>query len=280
MGSQRAVCQACPHGCALAEGQRGRCRARIARGGAVVSEAYGRVTGFALDPVEKKPFARFMPGAKVLSFGGYGCNMDCPWCQNASISNAGPDDVAWQQVTPQQVVGRAAALADQGCAGLAFTYNEPLICWEFVRDTAVLAHGAGLVNTLVTNGMCTPAVLKQLAPVIDAANVDLKCFTEEGYRAAGGSLAAVKETIRTLAVCETCHVEVTWLAVPGVSDSAPQLEEAAAWLASIDPGIPLHITRFFPCHRMAQASPTPVRHVYKLVRLARRHLSHVYPGNV
>lgn len=152
----RAVCGVCPHACALAEGRRGICRARIARDGAVVDENYGRVTSLALDPVEKKPLARFRPGSHVLSLGSYGCNLRCPFCQNASIACAGPDDVAWRDLSPERAVELAVKAADRGCVGLAFTYNEPLVGYEYVRDTARLAHEVGLVNVLVSNGMVNP----------------------------------------------------------------------------------------------------------------------------
>lgn len=279
MADGRAVCGVCPHACALAEGRRGICRARIARDGAVVDENYGRVTSLALDPVEKKPLARFRPGSHVLSLGSYGCNLRCPFCQNASIACAGPDDVAWRDLSPERAVELAVQAADRGCVGLAFTYNEPLVGYEYVRDTARLAHEAGLVNVLVSNGMVHPGPLSELLGLVDAANIDLKGYTPAFYEMAGGSLDAVKRTIETLAADATCHLEVTTLVIPGLNDDPAEIDEAAAWLASLDPTIPYHLTRFFPCHRMLDRPPTPVSALRELARVAQRHLDDVVLGN-
>lgn len=274
------ACTTCPHACQLAEGQLGLCRARRAQGGEVVAESYGRVTSVALDPIEKKPIARWRPGATVLSLGSYGCNMRCPFCQNVSIAQAGAADVAWREVSPQQVVDTALELADERCIGIAYTYNEPLVSWEFLRDTATLAHEAGLVNVLVSNGMAGAEVLAEVAPLVDAANIDLKCFTEDGYRSLGGNLQAVKRTIQVLAAAPGCHLEVTTLVVPGLSDDDAQVEAMARWLAELDPDITYHLTRFFPQHQMRDARPTPLATMRRLAVVAERHLPYVLLGNV
>ena len=245
----------------------------------MVDANYGRITSLALDPIEKKPLARFRPGSKVLSVGSYGCNLRCPFCQNASIACAGESDVPWREVTPAELVDAAASLVPEGNVGLAFTYNEPLVGYEFVRDCAALAHERGLASVLVSNGMVNPGPLAELAGLIDAANIDLKGFTQEFYDQVGGDLAAVKRTIATLAADPGCHLEVTTLIVPGMNDDAAQVDAMAAWLASLDPGITYHVTRFFPCHRMADAAPTPVADVRALAAVARRHLRHVVVGN-
>ena len=280
MTTSKATCTACPHACKLDDGEFGRCRSRRAVGGAVTPEGYGRITSLALDPIEKKPIARFMPGTTVLSLGSYGCNMDCPFCQNSSIAHAGADETDWRIVQPHEAVDVALELAAQRCVGIAYTYNEPLVNWEYLRDTGKLAHEAGLVNVLVSNGMATARVLDEIAPLIDAANIDLKCFTDEGYRSLGGNLAAVKHTIRTLAEQPGCHLEVTTLVVPGLSDDEAQIDAMARWLAELDPHIPYHLTRFFPRHRMAHADPTPVRTLHELADVARQHLADVMLGNV
>lgn len=243
-------------------------------------EGYGRITSLALDPIEKKPIARWRPGTAVLSLGSYGCNMSCPFCQNASIAQAGPDDVAWRAMEPEEAVERALSLRGRRCIGLAYTYNEPLVAWEFVRDTAALAHEAGLANVLVSNGQATAAVIDEVAPLIGAANIDLKCFTEEGYRALGGDLGTVKRTIGRLAAEPACHLEVTTLVVPGLSEDERQVEAMARWLAALDPSIPYHLTRFFPQHRMAGADPTPLATMHRLAEVARHHLPDVILGNV
>ena len=275
-----ATCETCPHSCKLADGQMGLCRTRVAADGVVVSQGYGRVTSLALDPIEKKPIACWRSGTTVLSLGGYGCNMRCAFCQNASIAQVGAEEVAWREITPEEVVDAAIGLRDRRCIGVAYTYNEPLVTWEFVRDTARLAHGAGLVNVLVSNGMASQAVLAEIAPLIDAANIDLKCFTEEGYRSLGGDLPTVRQTIRTLAEQPGCHLEVTTLVVPGFSDDDAQVENMARWLASLDPSIPYHLTRFFPQHRMLDVAPTPRATLNRLADIAQCHLATVLLGNV
>jgi pyruvate formate lyase activating enzyme len=246
----------------------------------VVSEGYGRITSLALDPIEKKPIARWRQGSTVLSLGSYGCNMHCPFCQNASIAQVDATGVPWREVTPEEVVRAACGLRDRGCIGIAYTYNEPLINWEFLRDTGSLAHDAGLVNVLVSNGFASEHVVEQIAPFVDAANIDLKCFTAEGYRKLSGDLDTVKHTIELLAALPTCHLEVTTLVVPGLSDDVVQVERMARWLASLDPAIPYHLTRFFPQHRMSDVPPTPLATLHELARVAKRHLRTVLLGNV
>lgn len=278
-GRGRAACRICPHRCSLADGAVGRCRARVARDGELVSLNYGLATSLALDPIEKKPLARFRPGGKILSVGSYGCNLSCPFCQNASIAAVGADASSWREVSPEELVTEAVRARARGNIGIAFTYNEPLASFEYVRDTARLAHEAGLVNVLVTNGMVNPEPLAELLPLIDAANVDLKGFSQEFYDFVGGDFEAVRATIRALAACETCHVEVTTLIVPGLNDAEDEIDALSAWLASLDPEIPYHVSRFFPCHRLLDRGPTPVRTVYRLADVARRHLRSVYTGN-
>lgn len=242
---------------------------------------YGRVTSIMLDPVEKKPLARWHPGSLVLSVGSYGCNLRCPFCQNWEISQAGADDVPWREVTPAQLVELAleARAQDERVIGIAYTYNEPLVGWEYVRDCARLAHEAGLANVLVSNGHASQAVIEELALLIDAANIDLKAFTKRFYTMCGGSLMAAKRTIRLLATTPTCHLEVTTLIIPGENDAPEEMDAEAAWLASLDKAIPLHITRFFPNWHMDDRDPTPISTIHALADVARRHLRYVYVGN-
>lgn len=278
MPEGRVTCTVCPHACLLAEGQRGICRARVARGGRVVDENYGRITALALDPVEKKPLARWNSGSNVLSVGSYGCNLRCPFCQNADIAFAGPDDVSWREVEPAALVDLALKTGPNN-VGIAFTYNEPLVGYEFVRDTAQLVHEAGLANVLVSNGMVNESPLAELVPLIDAANIDLKGFSQEFYDVVGGKFAAVKRTIATLAASPACHLEVTTLVIPGLNDDPAVIDSAAHWLASLDPTIPYHLTRFFPCHRIQDRPPTPVETLRELAEVARQHLDDVLLGN-
>lgn len=273
------VCTVCPHACRLREGRLGRCRARRAVNGRVVCENYGQLTSLALDPIEKKPLARFRPGTTVLSLGSYGCNLHCPFCQNAAIAMAGPGDVPTQYWSPNKVVRQALALADRGCIGIAYTYNEPCVSFEYVRDTARAARESGLVNVLVSNGTIAPEPLAQIAPLIDAANIDLKGATQDFYDWVGGDLAAVENAIETL-VAAGCHTEVTTLVVPGHNDDLADIAAIARWLASVDRGIVYHLTRFFPQHKMTDARPTPIATLRAAKRVADQYLDTVLLGNV
>ena len=245
-------------------------------GGKIICANYGHVTSLALDPIEKKPLARFYPGSLILSAGSYGCNLRCPFCQNYEISMAGASAQS-TYITPQALVEKALSLRQRGNIGLAFTYNEPLVGYEYVRDCASLAHGKGLKTVLVTNGMIEAAPLEALLPLIDAMNIDLKGFTEELYKFVGGELETVKRSIALAA--ESCHVEVTTLIVPGCNDALDDMEREAAWLAAIDPALPLHISRFFPRYRLTDRPPTPLETLRSLRDAAARHLQYVYTGN-
>lgn len=270
------VCALCFHHCRLAEGETGLCRARGNRGGRIVPLNYGRLTALALDPVEKKPLRRFHPGSLVLSVGSFGCNLHCPFCQNAAIAAAG-QEAPTRTWSPEELTAAAVGLRDRGNIGVAYTYNEPLVGYEYVRDCAALVHAAGLYNVLVTNGTIEPGPWRALLPLIDAVNIDLKGFTEGWYRRLGGNLEGVKESIALAA--QVCHVEVTTLIVPGENDSPEEMAALSGWLASVSPGIPLHVSRFFPRHRMTDRPPTPVETVRRLAQVARQRLHHVYTGN-
>ncbi len=270
-------CALCFHHCVLDEGQTGLCQARECRGGRIVPLNYGRLTALALDPIEKKPLRRFRPGSLILSVGSFGCNLRCPFCQNHAISMAGVDAVQTVRVSPEQLAAKAAELIPQGNVGVAYTYNEPLTGYEYVRDCASLVRAQGLVNVLVTNGTVDDAPWRALLPLIDAVNIDLKGFTAAWYRRLGGDLDTVKRSI--VLASEQCHVEVTTLLVPGENDSPEEIRALARWLAGVDPRIPLHLSRFFPRYRMAEHPPTPVEEVYRLAEEARTYLTYVYTGN-
>lgn len=284
-----AICEVCFHHCSIPEGVRGFCGARSCVNGEVIADNYGKITALALDPIEKKPLRRFHPGSMILSVGSYGCNLRCPFCQNHEISWSaeamGYADKAGT-VTPEELVREAIRLKPRGNIGLAFTYNEPLIGWEFVRDAAALAHEQGLFNVLVTNGSAEPVILERLAPHIDAMNIDLKGFTDHYYTdVLGGSLNAVKTYIEE--AVKHCHVELTTLIVPGENDSADEMRELTAWVEVlkdadrklIGPDIPLHISRFFPRFHMNDRPATDVKAVYRLASVARERLNYVYTGN-
>ena len=270
-------CELCFHHCELDEGQTGLCRARGCRGGEIIPLSYGKLTSLALDPIEKKPLRRFHPGSLILSVGSFGCNLRCPFCQNHEISMAGEGKIQTMTVSPEQLAAKAAELVPRGNIGVAYTYNEPLIGSEYVRDCAALIHERGMVNVLVTNGAIEEAPWRAMLLLIDAVNIDLKCFTDTWYRKLGGDLDTVKRSIALAA--EQCHVEVTTLLIPGENDSTEEIRELARWLAGVNPNIPLHLSRFFPRYRMTDRSPTPVERVYRLVEEAREYLAHVYTGN-
>lgn len=271
-------CEICPHHCKLEEGRLGICRGRINRNGEVISENYGKLTALALDPIEKKPLYHFYPGSSILSVGSYGCNLNCPFCQNCDISMVGSREIAYQEVTDEELTEKALQLKGRGNIGIAYTYNEPLIGYEFVRDCAKAAKRKGLMNVVVTNGYICKEPLKELLPYIDAFNIDLKGFTEEFYHKLRGDLATVKQSIELAA--EKCHVEVTTLIIPGENDSKEEMEALSGWLAGISPEIPLHISRFFPRFKMMDKKATPVEQVYRLAEVARKKLRYVHEGNV
>ncbi len=274
----RAVCALCPRRCNLEAGQLGFCRARTNRAGKVVCENYGRVTSMALDPIEKKPLRQFYPATKILSVGSYGCNMDCGYCQNHTIARADESSIDYDAISPETLVTLAEAYRPQGNIGLAFTYNEPLIGFEFVLDCAKLSKQQGLKTVLVTNGMILPQYWERLLPYVDAANIDLKSFSQEGYRALGGDIDTAKTAISMAA--GKIHLELTTLIVPGFNDDPAVMHQEAAWIASLSPDIPLHISRFFPRHRMQATPATPPETVLQLARVAREHLNFVYTGNL
>lgn len=270
------TCTLCFHHCSLEEGQTGVCRARANREGTIVPLNYGRLTALALDPIEKKPLRRFHPGSLILSVGSFGCNLHCPFCQNSGIAAVGAETCT-RACTPEQLAQEALRLRDNGNIGVAYTYNEPLVGYEFVRDCARQVHRAGLCNVLVTNGTIEERPWRELLPLLDAVNIDLKGFTESWYRRLGGDLETVKRSI-TLAA-RSCHVEVTTLVVPGENDSEAEMRALSGWLASVSPEIPLHVSRFFPRHRMQDRPPTPVQTVCRLAEVAREQLRYVYTGN-
>jgi len=272
------VCPVCPHHCALREGAVGRCRARKCVGGKITCINYGKITSLALDPIEKKPLYYFYPGSRIVSVGSFGCNLSCPFCQNHEIAAAGAREARYaRDMMPEEICEIAEETRDRGNIGVAYTYNEALVGYEFVRDTAKLVHEAGMKNVLVTNGTAELPVLEELLPYIDAMNIDLKAFRPELYKWLGGDLQTVMNFITRAA--QESHVELTSLIVPGKNDSLEDMEREAAWIAGIDPDIPLHITRYFPRHRMAEP-PTRISLMRELKGVAERHLNRVLLGNV
>ena len=284
-----AVCEVCFRHCDIKEGGIGFCGARTAAGGEVKAYNYGRVTSLALDPIEKKPLARFHPGSYILSVGSFGCNLRCPFCQNYEISWSAEAmrlaDRA-EYIPPEELAAAAVRLKNRGNIGVAFTYNEPLVGYEYVRDTAKLVHEAGMKSVLVTNGTAELSVLEELAPYIDAMNIDLKGFTKDYYDGLlGGSLEMVLSFI--MRAVQFSHVELTTLVVPGENDKEEEMRALSRWVAelkdvsggNIGRDIPLHISRFFPRFHMKDRQATDVGWVYHLAEVAREELRYVYTGN-
>jgi pyruvate formate lyase activating enzyme len=272
---ERIRCELCPHACVLREGQVGRCRVRGAQDGELKSLGYGVLSSAAVDPIEKKPLYHFCPGADIFSIGGWGCNLACTFCQNWTISQRfeGGD----RGHTPEQVVRRAA---DCGSIGIAYTYNEPLVSYEFVLDCARLARDAGLANVLVTNGHLQPRPAAEMLPLIDALNIDVKSMEETFYAEhCGGHLAPV------LAFAEQArgagsHVEITHLVIPGLNDTEDGIERLTEWVAaSLGKGTPLHLSAYRPQYKM-DLPPTPTGLLERLHALAAPRLPYVYLGNV
>lgn len=280
----KAVCWLCPHRCHLADGQTGFCRARQNKGGIIRSLNYGLLTSAALDPIEKKPLYHFHPGSHILSLGSFGCNLRCPFCQNYTISQAGPDGFAGQRlpldrVTPKEIVAAAQRLEEtSGNIGVAFTYNEPLVGYEFVYDTARLLKEVGLATVLVTNGQIEKDSWLHLLPYIDAVNIDLKGFTQSFYDWIGGDLKTTKAAIE-MAAEDGVHVEVTTLVIPGKNDSAAEMAAEAEWLANISAELPLHLSRYFPRYQ-SRIPMTPVETLQNLRHVAEARLRFVHFGNI
>lgn len=290
-----AVCNVCFRHCNIKEGALGFCGARICKDGEVTCANYGRVTSLALDPIEKKPLARFYPGSLILSVGSCGCNLRCPFCQNNEIS-WGPEakTIRSDFVSPEELAATAEYYIDNGNIGVAFTYNEPLIGYEYVRDAAKLVHEKGMKNVVVTNGTASLEVLDELAPYVDAMNIDLKGFTDHYYSdVLGGDRKMVMDFIE--AAVRVCHVELTTLIIPGENDSDEEMEELSSWISGLSPApeyytdssesvtgadIPLHVTRFFPCFHMTDRGPTEVSTVIRLAEKAHQNLHYVFKGNI
>lgn len=272
-------CQLCPHHCRIVNGKTGVCRSRRNEDGVLVSEVYGKPCSLAIDPIEKKPLYHFHPGTQCLSIACTGCNFRCLNCQNHEISQVSPDDVNHYELSPNEVV---ALCRKHHCPGIAYTYTEPLTYIEYVTDTARLAHENGLWNILVTAGYVCQEPLKDLLPYLDAANIDLKSFSDSIYqRISGGHLKLVLDTIQAMYDAGV-WVELTNLIIPGVNDDMQMIRQMCLWL--VNNGFadnPLHFSRFFPRFKMENIPPTPIHTLQEAKRIAEEEgIRHVYLGNV
>lgn len=276
----RVRCEVCPRYCTLKDGQRGFCFVRQGSGDDVVLTAYGRSTGFCIDPIEKKPLNHFYPGSSVLSFGTAGCNLGCRFCQNWDISKAREVERLSSRASPEAI---AAAAAERGCRSIAFTYNDPAIFLEYAIDTAQAAHAWGLDAVAVTAGYMTPHARRTFFEHIDAANIDLKAFTERFYKKlCFAELEPVLETLLYLRDETNVWFEVTTLLIPGYNDSEDEVGKLADWMMEhLGPDVPLHFSAFHPDFKMRDVPHTPASTLSRARAQARAAgLRHVYTGNV
>lgn len=265
-------CELCPNFCTIADGASGACRVRVNRGGTLVADAYGMVISLAIDPIEKKPLYHFHPSSRIVSTGPNGCNFRCGFCQNSEISQ---ESAPSYPVSPEKL---AEAASDGGSIGVAYTYTEPFVWFEYIRDAGTLVRDRGLVNVLVTNGYVNPKPLVEILPLIDAMNIDLKSIRPEFYRTVCcGDLSHVQRTIETASA--RCHVELTNLVIPGYNDTDEDFRLLADWIASVNPSIPLHFSRYFPRYRF-RTPQTSMETLERAYEIAREKLRYVYLGNV
>jgi pyruvate formate lyase activating enzyme len=279
-GDGRILCTLCPRACRMADGQAGFCFIRQNQGGRLVQLGYGRSSGFAIDPIEKKPLNHFYPGSSILSFGTAGCNLGCKFCQNWDISKARLDADGARPNDPEEV---AAAAVAHGAPSIAYTYNDPVIWAEYVIDVARAARRRGIKNVLVTAGYVTEEARPELYADADAANVDLKGFTEDFYRKVCGShLEPVLETLKWIRHHSDTWLEVTTLLIPGLNDGDDELKRLADWFfANLGPDVPLHFTAFHPDFKLTDRPPTPPATLRRARAIARAAgLRYVYVGNV
>ena len=275
----RVECQLCPHHCRILDGKTGICRSRKNRGGVLVSEVYGKPCALAIDPVEKKPLYHFHPGTTCLSLACTGCNFRCLNCQNHDISQVSPNQADHYELSPQELI---ALCQKHHQPGIAYTYTEPLTYLEYIADCAQLAHEAGIWNILVSAGYVCQEPLKDLLPFLDAANIDLKSFSDDIYQqVSGGHLQPVLDTILAMRDAGV-WVEITNLVIPGINDDMEMIRQMCRWLSSNGlADAPLHFSRFFPRYKMQHTPPTPLQTLKAAKQVAEEEgISHVYLGNV
>ena len=272
-------CTLCPHNCVLKEGKTGICRVRVNKGGKLITEVYGFVSSMHSDPIEKKPLYHFYPGSNILSLGSFGCNLRCFFCQNCTISQTGADpDLPRTNYTPEQIV--QLALKQPQNIGLAFTYNEPVVWFEYMVDIARLAKKSGLKTVMVTNGFINREPLKVLFECIDAFSVDLKSYTEDFYaKATSSKLGPVLDTLKQISQAGK-HLEIVNLLIPGLNDEDESFTAMARWIAAeLGKETVLHISRYFPHYKLTTEATSPDS-VSKARLLAEKELTYVYSGNI
>jgi len=276
----RVQCDICPRECRLHEGQRGLCFVRARRGDAIVLATYGRSSGFCIDPIEKKPLNHFLPGTPVLSFGTAGCNLTCKFCQNHDMSKARAMDALMDRAPPEAI---AEAARRSGCRSVAYTYNDPVIFFEYALDVAEACRARGVKNVAVTAGWIKPEPRREFFAAMDATNIDLKAFTEDFYRRlCTAKLSEVLETIEYVHAETDCWLELTTLLIPGHNDSEAEVTRLSEWvLDRLGPDVPLHFSAFHPDFRMLDLPRTPPETLIRAAGIARGlGIHHVYTGNI
>jgi len=276
----RVQCDVCPRNCHIKEGQAGLCFVRACHDGQVVLTSYGRSSGFCVDPIEKKPLNHFLPGTPVLSFGTAGCNLTCKFCQNWDMSKSREVDTLAVNAPPEAIARRATEL---GCRSVAYTYNDPVIFLEYAIDTALACRARGIRSVAVTNGYINPGAREDFFAAMDAANVDLKAFTDDFYhQLCGGHLQPVLDTLEYLHQETSVWVELTTLLIPGHNDSDAEIDAMTQWVVGhLGPDVPMHFTAFHPDWKMLDVPVTPMATLSRARDIARRNgVRHAYTGNV
>lgn len=274
--NKQVKCILCPHNCVIALGKTGVCKSRKNQDGKLFSGTYGKFSSINLDPIEKKPLYNFYPGSQILSIGSLGCNLKCSFCQNWEISQAGFEELITKEVKLENIVKLAG---ENKSIGIAYTYNEPLINYEWIKDCCELMHKNNLKNVFVTNGYINQEPLKKLAPFIDAANIDVKSFSVDFYASiCRAKLSPVLETVKYL-VAQKKHIELTTLLITGINDSESELEKLTDWIAELNPEIPMHFSRYFPMYHYEEP-PTDLKSMVKAYEIAKKKLKYVYLGNI
>lgn len=271
-------CQLCPRNCIIRDGERGDCKVRENQKGKLYSLVYGKPCSVGVDPIEKKPLFHFLPGSKVYSIGTAGCNLHCKACQNWSIAQVGPEEVSSVDMSPEDVVEEAEK---SGCKSIAYTYNDPIIFYEYVLDCAKLAKEKGIKNILVTNGFINKEPLERLCKVVDAVNVDLKGINNKFYRKY--TLAWIEPILESLKIFKRnkIWIEITNLIIPGANDKEKEIEELCKWISkNLGRHVPLHFSRFFPCYKLKHLEETPVGVLLKAKDIGEKYLDYVYIGNL
>ncbi len=279
LDGQAVKCNLCPWNCVLKAGQTGVCKVRTNENGTLYTQVYNQIAAFGIDPIEKKPLYHFYPGRNILSIGGIGCNLHCTFCQNHRISQCFATEFkGFQKITTEKIV--IEALKTFQNIGIAYTYNEPFTFFEFMMDTARLAHEKGLKNVAVSNGYINTTPLKELLPFLDALNVDLKAFNDDFYqKQTKGKLEPVLETLKIISK-RKAHLEITNLVIPGLNDDITEFEEMVKWICGeLNNTIPLHLSRYYPQYKL-NIPPTQVEKMQELYATAKKYLKHVYLGNV